>query len=533
MYKVLVVDDEPFVREGLRVLIEWEQLGIEIVGEAENGETALALIQSLEPNIVITDIKMPVLDGLGLIREASFLKIDPPEFIILSGHNDFAYAQTAIRFQVNNYILKPINKTEMTSVLGHIIDKLRRAEKEKRQAQLAIQSIPDHIITQLIRGEDSEELLSAADSLMGSRCGEIWYISIACVEDVEFSSVDRCEDTQCPLYDRLKKWSQRRGCILYREDIQRFGLIVSIAMLHPYAGSIHQFVQEALRVLSRSNDFKIFISVGEPVKYIRDLKLSHSSAMKAQKLHFYMDQPAVIDFDALKETVTPLAMEESEWYSGIVEMVEKRNVIECNKKIGQLFDRSKCNRMDPALLKAHLSEMVLKILQIMKTMNADDDMLRNQSQYILNSISNATSLYQIKGALQRFCFQSMEAIQCLHDQKPKGLMVHIENHIKRNYAKDINLKKIAGEHYVHPVYLGHLFKKTFGMSFNHYLQRLRTEEAKKLLIRTDLKIYEIAEKVGYKHTQYFVDQFEKCVGMTPSQYRKREMGGFGKSLYFS
>ncbi|XEC93971.1 response regulator [Paenibacillus tarimensis] len=128
MNRVILVDDEMFARKGLSNLIPWDRYGYEIVGEAENGEEALEIIQKYNPDLVITDIRMPVLDGLELIRQAKQLNTAPPQFIIVSGYDDFKYAQQAVRFGVQDFILKPVDEEELVSTLQRISGALSQSE---------------------------------------------------------------------------------------------------------------------------------------------------------------------------------------------------------------------------------------------------------------------------------------------------------------------------------------------------------------------------------------------------------------------
>ena len=159
MYSVMLVDDEQFTRQGLRSLIDWQSCGYEVTMEADNGEDALELITKEKPDLVITDIRMPVLDGLELIRETyeQMDRLQAPTFIIISGYNDFKYAQQAVRYGVHDFILKPIDKDEMTETLVNLNEKLR-SERQERQRNEEL--LMNSMIETLIMGEASADMIA-------------------------------------------------------------------------------------------------------------------------------------------------------------------------------------------------------------------------------------------------------------------------------------------------------------------------------------------------------------------------------------
>lgn len=166
MLKVMLVDDEPWVLEGLRTMVNWKKFGFEICGEALNGPDALRLIQEQKPDLVLTDINMPVFNGLELIAKLNVSMAMPPKFVILSGYDDFQYARTALRQRVDQYLLKPIDDEEIESLLGKMQTIIQNeiASNVDRQKKRAF--IVNNLITRLIQGEHSEELRMMAVNLL-------------------------------------------------------------------------------------------------------------------------------------------------------------------------------------------------------------------------------------------------------------------------------------------------------------------------------------------------------------------------------
>lgn len=158
MLKVMIVDDEPWVLEGLRTMIDWEKYGFEVCGEARNGSEAMRLIQEYKPELVLTDINMPVINGLELITKLNELMPKPPKFVVLTGYNDFKYARTALQQRVNDYLLKPIDDEEIESLLSRITPMIRNEIASNEELDKKQFFIVNNIINRLIQGECNENL---------------------------------------------------------------------------------------------------------------------------------------------------------------------------------------------------------------------------------------------------------------------------------------------------------------------------------------------------------------------------------------
>ncbi|MDF2959152.1 MAG: two-component system response regulator [Paenibacillus sp.] len=339
MYKVLLVDDEMYIRKGLRTLVEWNKYGFEICDEAENGEQALDLIRSQSPDLVITDIKMPVLDGLDLIKNVVSSSSNMlPKFIILSGFNEFKFAQQAVRYGVYDFILKPVDEDELESTL---------------------------------------EKLS--------------------IQFMQYNDLDN------KLYSSLKE---------YVEDCDSAGA----------------------------------------------------------------------------ETV-----------------------------VNQMFAQFQKKQMVPQIIHASISRCVLGIVELIKQAEGSEHNLQTFDA-IANWKDNLFPPAELKRLFLKFVFESIEHHQ-LRKYHTHAVIYKIKAYIETHYRENINLKHIAADFLINPVYLGQLFKKTYGIYFNEFLLNIRLQEAKKLLRQTDLKVYEIAEKTGFNNPDYFVNQFKKIERQTPTEYR--------------
>ncbi|WP_141503128.1 response regulator transcription factor [Paenibacillus luteus] len=363
MHSVIIVDDELFFRKGLVGMIDWEGNGYQVIGEAANGEDALVMIRDKKPDLVITDIQMPVLDGLALIQAAEEEKLDT-EFVIISGHTDFRYAQQAVRFGVLDYVLKPIDEADLVNALVKLHDKLeKKIQPQARKRMLMSQKQ----IETFLRGE---------------------------------STLD--DDLSCKL----------------------------------------------------------------------------------------------------------------------VEAVEENDAYHIRLVVDRIFSEFSEKRFSPEEIQTGIVQCVLMICKSIRSMEGDETELTS-FESLINWYHHNVTLDEIKRLFNEFLFEAGDLINRLYRTYGKGRIHKIKTYIDQNYSKNISLRIIAGQFYFNPAYLGQLFKKNYGMYFNQYLQQLRITEAKKLLRMKDLRIYEVAERVGFNNSDYFVTQFDKLERMSPSEYRNQ------------
>ena len=377
MLKVLLVDDEPFILEGLSVLIDWNKEGFEIAAKVSNAYEALEVLAREQIDLMITDIKMPGMTGLELVEKIRREKLSGAYFAMLSGYNDFEYVRTALHNECLDYLLKPIDKEELLRML----DRVRQCFEALRQKQRE---------TNAFLGGGADFLTSLRNFDPGS--------------DVNRNDADRTVDKQ--LIDELI----RAVKINDREDISR------------YARQL----------------------------YADMTKEKSDAAMINMAVNYLM-------FELLH-----LASEQDE---------------NCSQGDVVQFIR------EAALDKA----------------DSEDD----------------------EASLTALLLEYGDYLMDLRASQSHGVLSRIEEDIKQNYKENLTLKDMGKKYYVNAAYLGQSFKKQYGESFKDYLNRVRIEKAVELLLYSDKKIYEIAEEVGYKDLDYFINKFIALKGCTPAKYRKQ------------
>jgi len=513
MHKVLLVDDEGFARTGLRGLIPWNRLGFEIVAEAENGEEALHMIREEQPDLVVTDIRMPVLDGLQLIRTVKEQDIANPRFIIISGYNDFKYAQQAVRFGVEDFILKPIDEKELSDTLRRVAESLKREQLLEAGRPALHMSLLESLLT----GRLDESYIPGAAAALGLPSGrELCYI-IAEVNDIGAEPEARPADADCWKKELVRAADALTGGfkpLLHEHDEWTAG------MLMPLGGHMRSW-EEAARMLCeyvRLPAGVLRLYVGDPAGAPEQIRHSFRSARILMDYKYALDGKNVIsakDADGMTLVRTELP---SELYDRLLHAMEERDAAAAEAVLDEMFGAFKEHRYAPDAVAASIARLIRTVNRTIRTMDGDERALAGCTA-LSGWQEKPMTLRGLKALASAFVAEASDYMAGLRKEMAKGSIHKIKQYIERHFRENINLKVIAQQYYMNPVYLGQLFKKTYGVYFNDFLLDLRIQEAKRLLRQTDMRIYEIAAEVGFSNPEYFAAQFEKVVNMTPKEYR--------------
>jgi len=526
MHSAIIVDDEQFVRLGLRALIDWEALGFHIVGEADNGEDALALISQLKPDLVVTDIRMPVLDGLELIRRTrSSLNASlgaATSFIIISGFDDFKYAQQAVRHGVTDFLLKPIDEDELKTALNRLNDELNREKVLRSKKE---QFVNGSVIESLIKGEMSEAEVDHWAARLGiERGAKLYYMFIEPNDLHPWRQGGNYSFDDERIYDAVKG---ALGSALGRTESpyvhrhrNRFGIVVSAADLVYTGGEIARFAERLLWEIEQRIDRPFYIYAGQPVEGLHKIGVAYRSAREALQHKYMEDGTRIIVHHPSRHMPAPFVHADPQLLKSMLEHLEERNAEELQSTIEAIFEQFRTKRFVPAAVKAAIHQFVSGIVGILQSVEIDAMKMKSAEPIIGWHDLNLTP-QELKRLFEAFVAESAERLASRRKEFAKGGVQKVKAFIEANYRENMSLKSIAARFFMNPVYLGQLFKKTYGVYFNDFLLQLRVEEAKRLLRKTDMRIYEVAEQVGFNNADYFVTQFEKLEQMTPSEYRNK------------
>ena len=541
MLKIFLAEDEVIVRETIKRMIPWEDLGFELVGEAADGEMALPLLLRQKPDLLITDIKMPFMDGLTLAKVAK-KEIPGLKVVILSGYDDFNYAKQAINIGVEDYLLKPITKnalierlTEIRSRYEHEKTQKEYYEKFHREMQAYEKNSSRDFFEALVSGSmDMMEIYRRSEKLGLDIVAEAYNVLIFTMNCEEDFSGQRegYSEWEAESLELLEEFfSENTSAMLFRCNIFSYGVLIK-GQKETIEENTRSCVSEIQRIFDRKEQKRQwFVAAGEPVECLSQIQKSYYSASRAFSQRYLYDENIL-------------------YYDEMASM-EKKNVTEDDSTYLQKVD---VNALNPAILQKFLSNGLLEetenfvkdyfyaigqepleslvfrnyvtlnvrfsVMSFLKEIGCDtrtleqedtEDVLSESSKSLENAIAYAEKIIS-------------QAI-ALRDQnsgnKNRSILKTAVDFIDSHYMEeDMSLNKAANAANVSANHFSALFSQNMGQTFIEYLTNLRMNKAKEYLRCTSMRSSEIAGEIGYKDAHYFSYLFKKTQGMTPSDYRK-------------
>lgn len=495
MYKVIIIDDEEIVRNGLKDLIDWNATGFEVCAEGIDGRDGLGKILQYQPQLVLVDIKMPGLTGIEVVREARKEQFEG-HFIILTGYSEFEFAKSAISLGVKEYLLKPVNTKELIRIISDIYDELNKQEELQKV-------VKEDLFRRIIFNKDEREVLEEQVKLYDLELNKKPYCVVIVSEIGHNDEVWHTESMEEFLL----------GCGSGTEKVIIDGDMVLICCGKHYTQLVEILQKVNIRVSKRF--YRSYrISVGHDVVSWYDLCFSYEFARYLLENNFLFYDLLVVSPDSIGNYNKESENNSIEYLRTLLEIGDLNEVheyVERYKKfcIRQLFKESE--------IKAQLIyHVVLLKEQLLRKYKADEDM-EKKLEYMLEQMISTKGFGQLMGIygelLEMICKQIV--------QNDSGSVVkRILHYMENNYKENIKLKDIARLFHYNSTYLGTVFKEETGEILKNALDMIRITQAKKMLYETDLKIYQIAEEVGYSDLDNFYTIFKKHVGVSPKEYKK-------------
>lgn len=525
MYKVLLVDDEPAALEALRLAADWEKTGYVICGECGNGEEAVKLVESLRPDLIVTDVRMPVMDGLDFVRHVVERMPGGNEFILVSGYDEFEYAKRAIKYGIRHYVLKPVVKEEFTGILAEVT---ARFEQRDRLKDLDVwdRDIEAHEYYEKLiygaHGENPPVESPAHDSggLPGRGYGVFWFYAI--VKPYFFrtfaaNAPDRlhisCDELKSELEMPDNGYSVAYIAQLHKEG---YGLVLRCSGEDTLANIAVTLRESLARVFSAS----FYLAASSPADSPAVLGKLVSEALAALNFRFYQPMGSILFYEDYRLCKFNYSLDCIEGRDDICESLENLDIARLTASVETVFEAFAQTMTAPEVVELYLTNIVYKGLELIKSMNGSiEEMVRNYPDGMLNFAGLA--LNEAKTILLRYCKDVLRLLCRLKSADRQSDMLRVKEYISRHYKSSLTIREMSSQFYIHPVYLGHLIHKWFGCSFNEYVHKLRIEEAKRLLADTGWKAGDIAVEVGYGEYGSFLKQFEKYARMKPAEYRDK------------
>ncbi|MFC5470526.1 response regulator [Cohnella suwonensis] len=502
MHNVWIVDDEPFILEGLASVIDWTSIGAVIAGQAENGLDALEQIggEAERIDILITDIAMPEMNGLELIRELK--KINPELIsIILSGFNEFDYVREGMRIGIENYLLKPINLEELTQTVMNASEKLNRGKIESLSAEQT-DLLKDNILYRWVSGRIAKEQWKQRSDFLQLRLNEP-YAAVAVI--VGGYSGDAGAELGAP-------------CLSFRDIDDNAVLIIGAQDGTPAAlGGIRD---RLAKLQSRRKDVAReapLIVLGSLETGFEQAPASYRNAIATLDYALLYPEERLLSHDLFSRSAatgkTPPY--DPEAYNQLLLAMDEETL---HARIASDFEAfSRTEGVTPAELRGAAAELVLQLKKRLRDAKPNDPAPRSYADPLVRLFAS-TTLEQLIGHVRDIASEAVRELVGRQEQSP--VIRQIVSYVQRSYMEEFSLKTLAQTYRVHPVYLGQLFNKEMNQTFSDYVNRTRIEKAMEMMKTGALKTQDIAKAVGYWDAAHFYKHFKKVVGVSPAQYRK-------------
>ncbi len=513
MYKILIADDELIIRKGLAKIIDWNGIGFEIAGDAANGKAALAFIEEHNPDVVLMDIRMPVLSGLEVIKAARE-KGFKGEAVILSGFSDFEYAQEAINYGVRSYLTKPVEKQKLHDLFVSIKEKLDATNASNATKELYTTHSRDSLLAKFITKELAPSEVLYDNLNMKADCYQIVIFDKFSfhAEDMSynFSELLRVSNTGMNAYESFQIKDKNVLILKGSRIVEKFGDILA------------KYDSENPPEKNSPLD-TIFFACGEVVDDYSLLPDSFTSTLSLLERRFYIEENRhYIEYDDpvsanAIDTSSSKKLTISEFAEPIVSHIQAFN--RDNLAYDQANLRTKLSHapMTIADEKNFLFDLYLEVRERIRIIYRSTEIPFVPNQDVISKL--ATSFY-LNECLRYLSEQYEMIMSSIGFSSRDSIIDSIAHYIDYNYADNISLESIAPLFGYNSSYLGKIFSKKMGINFNTYLDNVRITHSKELLLQNNLQVYKIAELVGYRNVDYFHIKFKKSTGMSPAEFRK-------------
>lgn len=508
---VLIADDERIVLDGLKHIIDWSALGFSICDQASNGEEALEKILSLNPDLVMLDIRMPKMSGIEVVKAASrqgFLG----KFIILSGVSDFKLAQTAMRYGVDFYLTKPLDEEELEQAVIAIRDSIQEEYQNRNYYEHYRSKARQSILTEILNNTCDYQNLNPKELHLNANVYQV----------LSYENYNQnYYHTAWNFADLLRVTNQDNHSFdIIELDHHNIVLLKGDLAISKFENMLHHYN----RGPEKGSPFdSVFLVYGQKVSRISDIHLSYETVTRLSNRRFFCKKNQHIigytELSHMKLIGSSIEKEDAPHYAGLFsDFIQSYNQTMIHETLKELTEFLYHTSSEVSRIRHFLIDIYILVKQKLSAAYRNTDIPFLTNTAAIDLIDNKFYLYEIMAFLAE---QFDLLTHAVGYSSGENVLDEVLYYIQNNYHENLKLESIAPIFGYNSSYLGKIFTKNVGMSFNHYLDMIRIRESKKLLEQQQLKIYEIAERVGYSNVDYFHKKFKKHVGTSPVEYRKQ------------
>lgn len=536
--KVFLVEDEMVIRRGIKNSIDWEKEGYIFCGEASDGELAYPMIIKEKPDILITDIRMPFMDGLELCK---LVKKELPniKILILSGYDEFDYAKEAIRLGVTEYLLKPISSGKLLEALNGVSESIRREKEDKDLVRKYMEEMRENtehekqkFFEQMIAGN-----LSMADALETGKKYEM-NLSAGMYNLLLFRFTLGEENRKSgellgEAEYAIEKLTERLEYVFeFQRGVEGWAFLLMADNEEQMSERVKELSKDLEEIMKNYSTIAYFGGIGQPVARLRELEESFREAERALAARFTMELNRIISVEDIRMAKNVDTLDDIE-ITSFGEIEKTRTMLEkflnngAEDEIDEFVDVY-INELPEENLKSVLMrqyiimDAYIVMMSFCEKIEGIEGEMQAQSEELKNSMKTSQTLEEIKNYIRMLLKKIIGVRDTISGRRYSDIIEIAKDQIRKTYMSDeISLNTIAAEVGMSPSYFSSIFSKEMGKTFVEYLTEIRMDRAKELLMCSSMKTSEIGYEVGYKDPHYFSYIFKKTQNCTPKEFRAR------------
>lgn len=521
-YRVILVDDEPVILRSLRVAVPWEELDLEIVGEARGGEAALQLVHELSPHMIISDIRMPGMDGITLMKEVLAENANRL-FIFISGYGEFEYAREALREGAFDYLLKPIDHDELIEMIRRAKKTLeKQMENDKLLHSVQVLSVlaRERMFAEFIEGNQSQTHLQHMRWLENSELMQDYFMAVIQLDHfMKLNEQWSPEERRLWLFavrNILGEWSMARGALTMFPFHGGEWVLLFPSTL---TSQKEELGSDVIRQIQLYTKLSCSIGFSQTVAGMERLSEAYQSAAKALYQRFYSDRAGVFvdqpsrEHGADREAKYPKHLE-----AVLLDSIRTLN----RERLLTALDETKQYIEEQAFSKEAAERIIVELTVVMFRQYEQMNLLSEWSlEGLLQELQSLETLHEMIGLLKtNFGRWISESRDSQFKDNVQTVIAKTQEYILSNYHKDLSMEEVAERADLSISHFCLLFKQVTGYTFLEYLTECRIEKAKYILKNSHVKVFQVAPMVGYQDPRYFTQVFKKVTGMTPTEFRE-------------
>ena len=535
MNRLYIADDEALSREGLASFIKHNFSDIEVVGQADNGITALDEILAKKPDVVLTDVKMPGLDGIALSKRLRGL-MPQLKIVFISGYDDVSFIKSALKVEAVDYIIKPIDLDELTRVLVKVVDIIKTEDTQKKRIvemeKQLLQSMPalrQRFFAMIIKSTDRNGQNSKSSEKELRRRMEFLGIDLP-YEGRFIAACVKIENIEKLSYDSEREWQLLSFGILnvFQESVDKYvrgyafeteyGEFAAILCFDgDYENSLFELADTIDSNLKRALGVEIIMGIGCEVESISRIGDSWKGAHASVKKKMFLGASRTVSMDTIAENNNAVINEDV--FNELKELLHQASYELIKNRLSELF--TMMERESTEEYRTNCAQLLFQAMRFVLETDMNNSGSEQNQLKAINEIMGAETKEQMRANVQDYYAVICRQIDNVRSGRTRNVVSKIKNIIESRYSEALTINDIASEIFLTPTYVCLIFKEDTGMTLNEYITGVRMRHAKELLETTTDKLDEIAWKVGYSDASYFSKLFKRYEGELPSKFRQR------------